>query len=183
MNEFVNWLTITLEKRGWTASELARRAGVVPSTISMVINGYNEPSMEFCVKVAEALNESAIDVLRVAGHLPPLPPAVVAEDEALRLFRQVPAHLRGLALQMLGVFASSPTQVTPEALAGMHPGDIIPLRDWTDHPVVRVMEQFGDELTEQQIELFAQLLASFLDKENSSERERIPAGQERRREY
>ena len=106
--DFVNWLTTKLNERGWTASELARRAEMVPSTISMVINEYNDPSPEFCLKVAQALGESPMDVLRLGGYLPALPPAVVDEDEALRLFRQVPAHLRGLALQMLGVFAGHP---------------------------------------------------------------------------
>jgi len=31
--DFSTWLMTELEKRGWTNSELARRAGVVPSTV------------------------------------------------------------------------------------------------------------------------------------------------------
>lgn len=63
-----------LEKTGWTATELARRAGVAPSTLTRFLNSpeaKHVPSTKTLTKVAEAAN--------VAG--PSVPIVEASEDE------------------------------------------------------------------------------------------------------
>ena len=72
-NNFVTWLTTEMETRGWNNSELARRAGLVPSAVSQVIAGNRGPGPEFCRSVARALSLPPEMVFRRAGLLPELP--------------------------------------------------------------------------------------------------------------
>lgn len=51
-------------------SELARRAGLAPTTVIDVVNGKANPGTRFCSGVARALKVPADHVLRMAGHLP-----------------------------------------------------------------------------------------------------------------
>lgn len=67
---FVIWLIEEMEQRGWSNSELARQAGIVPSTLSKVISGHNKPGLEFCIGVAQAFDYPPERVLRQAGLLP-----------------------------------------------------------------------------------------------------------------
>jgi transcriptional regulator with XRE-family HTH domain len=99
--EFINWLIEEMKKRGWNNSELARRAGVVPSTVSMVLSEQQRPGLEFCTGVAQALNMPPDKILRLAGLLPPLPPSVEEEQELISIFRSVPANARIIVMQML----------------------------------------------------------------------------------
>lgn len=114
---FVSWLIQELEKRGWSNSELARRADVVPSTISMVISEQKRPGLELCLGIAHAFGEQPEKVLRLAGLLPSLPPAVVEEREALAILRTLPAATRSTVMQMLrglaGRAAYRPTLAEP----------------------------------------------------------------------
>jgi len=80
--DFVTWLIGEMEKQGWNNSELARRSGLVPSTISQVISGSRRPGPDFCVGVAKALNKPPEVIFRVAGILPQLPGA--EDDITLR---------------------------------------------------------------------------------------------------
>ena len=89
-NEFVPWLAGELERRGWTQTELARRAGLVPSYMSMVMNSQKQPSTGFCVKVATALGMSPERVLRIGGYLPPV------TEERLREFEHLAQVLASL---------------------------------------------------------------------------------------
>jgi transcriptional regulator with XRE-family HTH domain len=79
--EFMAWLTAEMRQRGWNNSELARQAHLVPSTVSMVLNGHNRPGLDFCVSIAQALQHPPETVLRRAGLLPPLP----GPEEDMRL--------------------------------------------------------------------------------------------------
>jgi transcriptional regulator with XRE-family HTH domain len=72
-NNFVTWLTTEMETRGWNNSELARRAGLVPSAVSQVIAGNRGPGPDFCRSVARALSLPPEMVFRRAGLLPGLP--------------------------------------------------------------------------------------------------------------
>ena len=65
------WLSEELEQRGWTHSELGRRAGVSQAAISNILSGNREAGADFCVKIAQALNEAPEKVLRLAEILPP----------------------------------------------------------------------------------------------------------------
>jgi transcriptional regulator with XRE-family HTH domain len=71
--DFVTWLSNEMEDRGWNNSELARRAGLVPSAVSQVIAGNRGTGPEFCRSVARALHVPPEMVFRKAGLLPPLP--------------------------------------------------------------------------------------------------------------
>lgn len=64
------WLASELDRRGWSNSELARRAGISQAIVSRVLSGDREAGSDFCVKVALALNESPEKLLRLAGILP-----------------------------------------------------------------------------------------------------------------
>lgn len=83
--DFSEWLVKELNKREWSNSELARRAGVVPSYVSMVISLGRQPGLGFCKKVANALGVSEDEVVRAAGLISG--PAVVSElsEEELKV--------------------------------------------------------------------------------------------------
>ena len=81
--EFNEWLMHELERRGWNNSELARRAGVVPSTISMIISGQKEPGDKTLRGIARAFNLPPANVFRMAGLLPTRPMGGEDVDELL----------------------------------------------------------------------------------------------------
>jgi transcriptional regulator with XRE-family HTH domain len=64
------WLSSQLEQRGWSHSDLARRAGVTRAQVSRVISETRGAGPEFCVAIARALNESPIKIFQLAGLLP-----------------------------------------------------------------------------------------------------------------
>ena len=75
MNEkFLDWLNRELGERSWSKSELARKSGRVPSTVSKILNGQNKPGIDFCVGVAQAFGYPPEVVLRKAGIIP-IPPS------------------------------------------------------------------------------------------------------------
>jgi transcriptional regulator with XRE-family HTH domain len=107
MTEIGEWLGRQLERRAWSSSELARRAGISQSSVSNVLTGKQIPGLEFCKGVARALGGRAEELLRLAGHLPPMPAPVVEEREALRLLRGLSDPMRGVALSLLRALESS----------------------------------------------------------------------------
>jgi transcriptional regulator with XRE-family HTH domain len=94
------WLAKELQQRKWSHNELARQAKVPQSTVSSVISGNRKAGADFCVKVAQALNESPEKLLRLAGILPP-----ASEDATLQelidLARSLPPGQRKEALRYL----------------------------------------------------------------------------------
>lgn len=76
--ELRGWITQELKQRGWSRRELARKAGLSQSNVQKILKGERSPSPEFCVKVAQALEESPEKLLRMAGVLPR-----ALEDESL----------------------------------------------------------------------------------------------------
>lgn len=111
--DFSAWLMAELEKRGWTNSELARRAGVVPSTVSMILSNQKQPGLDFCIGVARALGELPESILRRAGLLPPLPAAVEMENEVLQIYRTLPITQRRTILSMLRALAPREARPSP----------------------------------------------------------------------
>jgi transcriptional regulator with XRE-family HTH domain len=67
---FSRWLSETLEAHELTQSDLARRIGSPPSVVSKWVNGQQRPRPEQCQKIGAALNESHLEVMEEAGHLP-----------------------------------------------------------------------------------------------------------------
>lgn len=106
--DFVQWLNNAMGERGWSQSELARRAGIDQSTISRVLAGQGAGS-EFCIGIARALGELPERVLRLAGILPPLPPSVQEEHALVQHLRRMSATDRDAVVRMVEGLASAST--------------------------------------------------------------------------
>lgn len=72
--KFSEWLNAQMHERGWSMSELGRRAGVSHAQISNVINGIKPPGSKVCKGIARAFGLRDIEVLRLAGIADPEPP-------------------------------------------------------------------------------------------------------------
>ena len=201
-NGFVTWLTGELDRRGWSNGELARRADMVPSTISMVISERNGPSLEFCAKVARAFGMRDVDVLREAGLIDSVPPEVQEEHDLLNLIRGLSPQQRRSALAMLHGLAQhddvggrrvrAPRPHT-EPIRRDEPGQLALLEaefeaelaqlppDATDADIraiaQRARERIWEIATPQQRQLLAQLyaaMAATLREERESKQDCIP---------
>lgn len=62
------WLTEEIRFRSWSMRELARRAGLSHSAVSLVIAG-QPPTWDFCAAIAPPLEISPIEVFLIAGKL------------------------------------------------------------------------------------------------------------------
>ncbi len=69
--ETIDWLENELETRGWTKAELARRAKINQSGLSMLFSGARGPGVDICQSLARALHFPPEEVFRHAGLLPP----------------------------------------------------------------------------------------------------------------
>lgn len=87
--EFVNWLIAEINNRGWSNSELARRANLSQSTVSMITSYKNNPGIDFCTGIAKAFSLPAETVLRRAGLLPDRPEATPGLRELNYLYDQL----------------------------------------------------------------------------------------------
>ena len=85
----VEWLIRETEQRGWSYNQLAKRAGLSSSGISLVLSGQRRAGFEFCTKIARAFSVPAEDVLRRAGLLPPVPTETPSLREVIHLFNQL----------------------------------------------------------------------------------------------
>lgn len=83
---FVEWLTSELDKRDWTASDLARHSGISKGSISNIISGVRQPGNDVCEGIARAFKISPEVVYRRAGLLPPLPEEDINRDELINLY-------------------------------------------------------------------------------------------------
>lgn len=92
--EFVTWLIAEMNKRGWSNSELARRAEIVPSAVSMVVSRQRGPGLEFCKGVARALKVPPDQVLRKAGLLPQLPDGAADTQQLLDYYKSLSSRAR-----------------------------------------------------------------------------------------
>jgi len=80
--EFSMWLTAQLESYQISQSELARKAKITQSAISLILSGDRRPGVEFCSAIARALRLPPEQVFRAAGLLPPV-------DERTALIQQI----------------------------------------------------------------------------------------------
>jgi transcriptional regulator with XRE-family HTH domain len=99
--EFAEWLGEELARQGLSQRELALRSGVTSPTVSQIVRGEVQPTVESIVKIAEGLGEDPVTVLRLAGALPDYLPKTTDEEEAVRILRALPYHLRQVAVWML----------------------------------------------------------------------------------
>jgi transcriptional regulator with XRE-family HTH domain len=70
MNNFSEWLSKEIKLRGWEQADLARAAKIDPGNLNRIINHNQKPGIDYCVKIAKALDYSAEDILRMVGWLP-----------------------------------------------------------------------------------------------------------------
>lgn len=110
---FSEWLLKKIEDSGLSYSEIARRGGISHARISQVVNGAR-PGSDFCIAIAQAFGEDATHVLRLAGILTALPPAVAEEQEAVRILRSLAPEARAAAMSMLRGLAGKARAVPPE---------------------------------------------------------------------
>lgn len=95
--DFVTWLMKELETRDWSYSELARRADIAPSSISMVISRKRIPGWDVCAGIARAFNLPPARVFAIAGLLPSPYDAMQLsneESETVSLLRRLSDQVR-----------------------------------------------------------------------------------------
>ena len=83
---FQSWLQQKLDERDWTYADLASRAGIGKSTISMIMSGVRSPGTDPCLAIARALHIPAAEVYREAGLLPPEPELTEQKERLLNWF-------------------------------------------------------------------------------------------------
>jgi len=66
---FATWLRQEMQRRGWSVSELAHKAGTYPATISNLLNENRKPGKAICKQLAKALDLKESIVLYHAGFL------------------------------------------------------------------------------------------------------------------
>ena len=66
----MKWLDEELIRRGWSQSELARRAKISRTSITLVLNGRNRPTFDFVTAIAKPLGKRPEELFRLAGLLP-----------------------------------------------------------------------------------------------------------------
>jgi len=89
VDELGEWLNAELTRRSWSMSELGRQAGYSSTQVSNVINGTAKPTADFTIRVANALNEDAVKLLRLADHLPAAPPVTDLGQAVCQTFRML----------------------------------------------------------------------------------------------
>ncbi len=66
---FAGWLNSHLQARDWTASQLAREAGVGQTLVSRWMSGRQLPSAESLAALARGLNIDILEALAAAGYI------------------------------------------------------------------------------------------------------------------
>lgn len=89
MIDFGNWLLVEMEKRDLSQAELARRAGINQSTISLVISGKRGVGEDLCTALAKAFGIPIETVFRAAAILPHQPGTDEDFEELKHLFSQM----------------------------------------------------------------------------------------------
>ncbi len=79
--DFVEWLEQQMTQRHWQNSDLARAAGINPSTLARILSRQRNAGPDTCRALARALNMTQEGIFRRAGLLDPLPPPIVDENE------------------------------------------------------------------------------------------------------
>lgn len=86
--EFVEWFRERIAISGLTQREIAMRAGISEAQVSRVLSGERNPSSDFCINIARALNVPVDIALQKAGFLSANRDGV-GFKEAAHLFHQL----------------------------------------------------------------------------------------------
>ena len=122
VNEFNQWLNNELDKRNWSASDLARAAGVGRSSISMVLNQNRGIGPELCLAIARALKYPPKVVFEAAGLLPPEPDIDAGFEEWAYMLSQLPERDRDELLQIARLKLERQEKEEQERLANKKKG-------------------------------------------------------------
>lgn len=99
------WIVDETEKRNWSNNELAKRAGLSPSHLSMVMSGQRSVTYDFCAGIARAFGERPEVVFRKAGLLPAssgkMSDLTEEEKELVESYRQLSPSNKPIALGIL----------------------------------------------------------------------------------
>ena len=99
------WIVDETEKRNWSNNDLAKRAGLSPSHLSMVMSGQRSITYDFCTAIARAFGERPEVMFRMAGLLSPSEGEVsdLSQDELelVESYRELSTDLRPIALGLL----------------------------------------------------------------------------------
>jgi transcriptional regulator with XRE-family HTH domain len=77
--KFIDWLQKEIAEQRLTATELAHRADLYPSTVTRLLNFERDATPDTLAAIARALKIPAEEIFRRAGLLPDLP---APEDDA-----------------------------------------------------------------------------------------------------
>lgn len=77
---FAEWLSSQMEARRLNQSQLATYLGIRSSAVNRWFHHASIPNTATCQALARVFRLPLEDVLRAAGHLPPLDPGELAED-------------------------------------------------------------------------------------------------------
>jgi transcriptional regulator with XRE-family HTH domain len=86
---FRDWLIGELEKRDWSQSVLARKAGISRQAVSDYVNQRRRPDIEALQNIAHAFHLPQETVFRIAGILPSQPGKDEDFEELKHLFSQM----------------------------------------------------------------------------------------------
>jgi transcriptional regulator with XRE-family HTH domain len=67
-SDIAAWIGRQLERREWSAADLARRTGIGSGRISEWMTGKRRPSPASCLRLADVFVVDPDDVLALAGH-------------------------------------------------------------------------------------------------------------------
>jgi len=119
-DSFISWLDNELAERGWNKSQLADRAELGNQTIYAIMNGTRNAGIDACVGIARAFHILPEDVLRHAGLLPPLPPAVRNERAIVTLYRQLAPEDQQTVLTIMRALPRGPAHGVRETRPPYH---------------------------------------------------------------
>jgi len=120
------WLRRELNRNGLTQNEAAVYAGVASATLSEILNKGHVPKVETLFRLADYFETPRVEVLRVAGHLPPTGDAGadVADEPLIRElvdeFRQVPDEWKPVAIEQISQFRRL-AELRPVRMVGEEP--------------------------------------------------------------
>jgi transcriptional regulator with XRE-family HTH domain len=124
------WLRRELNRNGLTQNEAAVYAGVASATLSEILNKGHVPKVETLFRLADYFQTPRVEVLRVAGHLPPTGEAGAEADvdladeplirELVDEFRQVPDEWKPVAIEQIAQFRRL-AELRPVRMVGEEP--------------------------------------------------------------